>query len=545
MNRPKPDTLDFLLQSDVIEELLPSIGKQQWQILHLSADDYPHRLGMWSAFLNEEAVNRAMSRDGWDFMRGDGKPGFSKSWSGEKEVITYNRFGDDDGFRPLVLYRSFYGAFPQYVELDEEFRLYHDLAEDKERGLLLLFDASGREIEVVRITLNEVHARLKYLRQFQAGTGLYLVIYLDSVRYSKISIDSVPTYEHQLVDSAGMIRWRRDVAECDFMIKEYKTFSRLLGKIILPPPIIDKAGIWPFEDDSNQREVKFIVGVDEDGNEIEPSSDPDKLYNYTYLTPIYFRREVLAKYFAEPERYKVSDGRLSCLNLWSCQIDNDLESYVVVFLGDLGRDLPYDEQLHWRQFNVPPEGGVSETNFRRSFLNQFTDPQSPDLTFRHLYVTINRNWEEVFGWPLFLPPSPGDEYLLDTVRIPVTNSQVELDQQIGHLTKLIVDSLNEKELTKGAGPLEEDTKGIGKLDGFLATTQFPERETVIQLLRDLQSLRSTGSAHRKGSGYQKIIAKLGVDPKNKPDAVRRLLEEIIAALRALRIYYCGEREDLG
>ena len=80
-----------------------------------------------------------------------------------------------------------------------------------------------------------------------------------------------------------------------------------------------------------------------------------------------FRREVLAKYFAEPERYSVSDGQLTCLSLWSCQIDNDLPSHVVVFLGDLGRDLPYEERLHWRQFNVSPEGGVRETNFRRSF----------------------------------------------------------------------------------------------------------------------------------------------------------------------------------
>lgn len=365
MAKSKPDTLEFILQSDITGKLLPTIGKEQWQVLYVSADEPAHRFVMWCALLDEKAASRAIGHDSWDLMIGDGKPGFSQSWSDGKEITTYHRFGSRDSVRPLVLYRSFHGAFTQYVEVDEEFRLYHDLAEDKTRGLLLTFDTSGREIEIVRITPNEVRARLKHLRQFQAGTGLHLAIYIDSVRYSQIPLADIPTDEHERVETDGLIRWRRNVAVCDFR-KEFETFSRLLCKVILAPPARDKAGIWPFEDDDDQKAVAFIVGGDKDGNAIEHTSDPDTLNNYFganpgaphYLTPIYFRREVLAKYFAEPERYKVSDGQLTCLSLWSCQIDNDLDSHVVVFLGDLGRDLPYDERLHWRQFNVPPEGGV-------------------------------------------------------------------------------------------------------------------------------------------------------------------------------------------
>ena len=547
MVKLNPNTLEFLLQLDIIGELLPAIGKEQWQTLYFSDNLPPHRFGMWCALLDEDAAIRALGHDSWDLMIGDGRPGFSQSWSGGREVTTYHRFGSCNGVRPLVLYRSFHGAFPQYVEVDGEFRLYHDLAEDKARGLLLSFDASGREIEVVRVKPHDVRARLKYLRQFQAGTGLHLGIYVDSVRYSKIALASIQADERERVKIDGMLRWRRNIAECDFM-DDHKTFSRLLCKVVLAPPSQDKAGTWPFEGADDERVVTFIIGVDGDGNAIEHTSDPDMLANYFganpgaphYLTPVYFRREVLAKYFAEPERYSVSDGRLSCLSLWSCQIDNDLNSHVVVFLGDLGRDLPYDERLHWRQFNVPPEGGVSETNFRRSFLAQFADAKAPDLTFRREYVDIMRDWEKAHGWPLFLAPSLGDMHLLDTVRVPVTNSQAELDEQVGHLTKLLVDSLNEKELAIRAGALEAGAKGIAKFAGFLETTHFPEGQSVVQLLRDLQTLRSTGSAHRKGSAYEKIVAKLGVDPRRKPDAVRRFLEEATVALRALRLHYCGE-----
>jgi hypothetical protein len=55
---------------------------------------------------------------------------------------------------------------------------YHNLAEDNGRGLLLDFDSSGREIEAVQLKENQVEAKLKYLRQFQAGTGLYRLSFL-------------------------------------------------------------------------------------------------------------------------------------------------------------------------------------------------------------------------------------------------------------------------------------------------------------------------------------------------------------------------------
>lgn len=541
---------DFLLQLDLIADVLPKIGKQQWQTLYISADEKPHWFGIWCALLDEEAAAKAITHDSWDLSIGDGKPGFSQSWTPEKEVTTYHRFGSLDGARPFVLYRSFDGAFRQYVELDEEFRLYHDLAEDRDRGLLLSFDDSGQEIEVARFTQNEVQARLKYLRQFQAGTGLHLAVYFDSVRFSQIRLTDVPEDEQRREQVGSSLRWHRIVANCDGGGK-FETFSRLLGKAILAPPPRKEAGVWPFDKDKEEPDVAFIVDVDQNGNEVESTSNPDELGNnfganpgaYDYLTPVYFQRKVLTKYFAEPERYRVTDGRLSCLNIWSCQIDNDLDSYVVVFLGDLGRDLPYKERVYWRQFNVPPAGGISETNYRRSILNQFTDPKAPDLTFRQEYTDLTTDWEAAQGWPLFLTPSSGDDHLLTTIRVPVTNSQAEFDEQISHLTKLLVDSLNEQELEARAHDLEKGTKGIGKLAVFLEETQFPQGQSVIQFLRDLQTLRSTGSAHRKGSGYKKIIARLGIQSSRKPDAVRRLLREATVALQSLRLHYCGQQED--
>jgi hypothetical protein len=162
------------------------------------------------------------------------------------------------------------------------------------------------------------------------------------------------------------------------------------------------------------------------------------------------------------------------------------------------------------------------------------------LTFRHEYAALVQQWERKQGWPLFLPPSAGDSHLLDTVRVPVTNSQSEFDEQVGHITKLLIDSLNEKEIAARAGAIDDGIKGLGKLAAFMEVTKFPEREVVIQFLRDVQTLRSTGSAHRKGSAYDKIIAKLGVDASQRPKAIQRLLEHACAALRALKMFYLTE-----
>jgi hypothetical protein len=211
--------------------------------------------------------------------------------------------------------------------------------------------------------------------------------------------------------------------------------------------------------------------------------------------------------------------------------------YVVVFLGDLGRDLPYEERLHWRQFNILPEGGISESNYRRSFLAQFSEAGASDLVFRQEYSDFKAAWNASVGWPLYLELGVGDEHILGSIRVPVTNSQAEMDEQVLFLTKLLVDSLNEAELAKRCSNVEPGAKGIAKLETFFTESKFEQGANVVQFLRDLQSLRSTGSGHRKGVGYGKMMAKLGLDAGRKPDGVKRILDEATAALRAVRMHY--------
>ncbi len=76
--------------------------------------------------------------------------------------------------------------------------------------------------------------------------------------------------------------------------------------------------------------------------------------NENALTPIYFRRGVLSKYFAEPERYEVGDGDLRCSGFWSLRMDNDHPQHVMAWLKDLAQSLPAAEREHWRSYNIAP-----------------------------------------------------------------------------------------------------------------------------------------------------------------------------------------------
>ncbi len=49
-------------------------------------------------------------------------------------------------------------------------------------------------------------------------------------------------------------------------------------------------------------------------------------------------------------------------------MDNDHADRVIVFLGDLGRDLPKASEDYWHSFNIAPDSKLSETGYRRAIL---------------------------------------------------------------------------------------------------------------------------------------------------------------------------------
>ena len=262
--------------------------------------------------------------------------------------------------------------------------------------------------------------------------------------------------------------------------------------------------------------------------------DPSKLSNYFganpdaphYLTPIFFDSAVLSKYYSNPEKYKVDDGIIRCGTLWSLYIDNQNTGYVSAYLGDLGRNLPSEqEQYYWRGFNKALDAKLSTTKFKRDFMALPASSQSQDFVFKNTYVKTNRQFAEKAGWPLFLELDEQDRYNFEGLRIPINNSIVEMDMLVLSLVKVLLDSLNEKEIVSHlTGTYEKLVGSISKLEVWFQEKQLTGYQDHIKFLRNLQELRSSGTGHRKGKSYQKISKVFDIQKENYTETFSNILE---------------------
>lgn len=487
--------------------------------------------GQYSALLPASYAADALGRLSWDVQIGEGKVGFSHIYDDDGEPTPVLERSLDEGIELIVVHRTFHGIRPDELELVEEFRLLFDLWEDRPTRTYYHFDDAGNAEKAAIIEPNEVRILSSLLRRYQAAKQLHLALYFDSVHFFTDLPDDRQSWKHK--DSESHFEYLRDHPDLGS-----KKFSRLLGKRILPPPPREQCGLWPFEREE-QFEI-FVIGVTAEGEDIVHTADPDKLANYFganpesphYLTPVYFRREVLNKYYAEPDRFLVRDGMLHCAGLWGVQLDNDHADYVMVFLGDLGRDLPFSEAQYWKSFNItPPDEGPSETVIRRSFRAEFAGPKSADLRFAHSYKAANDAWHERTGEPLFLPLHEDDRHIINKLHIPVGDSQAEFDEQVLYLAKLLVDYLNESAIAAAVGKKPKDEKGLAKLQRLLESQGVADARTLLRPFANIQGLRSRGAAHRKGSGFDITTA---IGDVGRREGFKQLLEASITTLDELK-----------
>lgn len=282
--------------------------------------------------------------------------------------------------------------------------------------------------------------------------------------------------------------------------------------------------------------VEFIIGVDNSGENVIYTSNPDALANYfganpsapNYLTQVHFQKDVLDKYYQKPSKYTVKSGILHCGDEWGLPMDNHHDDRVCAWLGDLGR-IPYDEQFHWRANNIPPNGGLSEEFYKNQILAIPTDSNHPEHLFRRSYNNLLQVSEKHLGWPLLIPLRSEDMHHFETLRIPSSNEQREFDELVLSLTKVIIDSINEKKLREMI-PDEKRSEigpGIRLLEAVLEQQGMQYYADHILYLKNLQSLRSTGVAHRKGRAYEQALRKLGMAGRDHQTIFAELIKQAI------------------
>ena len=522
---------------------------------------------IYGALIPSVHIEEALSVSTWDMEFSQCMPSGMISNKRGKEVREYLRYGVDNGVEPLIIDRSFHRLRDGYREISEEFRLFHDLYHDKKTDQYTKINEDGNEEVVAVVEPHYVQIRLKDIRQFLAIKEMYLAIQFIFSETSTQTLEELGFTAGDEDRQDDLMRWMQRYGDLDG-INNCRAFSRLVGKRVVEPLPKAKSGFWPFAEVSDQEYTSFIIDVSENGDEIIYTSNPDELKTPadpgnirgvdkeapSYLTPIHFRKKVLDKYYHEPSKYTVEDSILRCGSLWSVYIDNHHDEIVCAWLGDLGRDLPYSEQEHWRQYNIPPTGGVSRTYFARQIEAQFTNSGRPEHTFKQRYHDLQKVSQTRLGWQWLLPLRTADSHHLQSLRIPATDEQRDFDSLVLSLAKILIDSLNEESLRKLI-PCEKqeefkDKRGIALLESVLHLNDLEGADAHVDFLRKLQSLRSSGSAHRKGRTYLKIAAHFHIESQslryvfaNILNSASEVLDYFIVLVNSGRIHEIIERNN--
>ena len=540
-----------LAQEDPLKSLLRKMRLTEMVTMHQwIKKEGSHEYAIYCALMPSRQIERALSDPAeWDLHFYQGTP-TAVVGGGQ---VRYLRYGDDNGIEPLIINRDFtesqtnYGKRAVYCEISEEFRLFHNLYHDREKDEYIKIDDEGNEHQVIVVEPNHLQIRLKEIREFLAIKEMYLSIQFRYYEFSEYSLKALGTSEDEVktgreTTAEGEICWKHsyytEIHEAE------RGYSVLEGKRLIEPLPKSKSGFLGFAEEPKKKYVEFIIGVDEHGEEIRHTCDPTKLNRYGNnpgaiydITPVHFHKQVLEKYYRESSKYSVEDSLVSC-PWWSMRIDNHHDDKVIVWLRELCF-LSHTEQHHWRAHNIPPEGGLSKTYFERNVKGLFTDSDRPEHLFKQRYGHLQKESEKSLGWQLLRQLGHRDEHHLKGLRIPYADEQRDFDELVLSLTKILIDSLNQKELKKLISleqeqnltpDQKENLKGIGWLEIALNSCGVEDAAEHITFLRKLQSLRSSGSAHLKGSKYQKIAKDFGIESQSLQEVFAGILSKALEVL---------------
>ncbi|MCQ2959996.1 MAG: hypothetical protein MJ198_07400 [Bacteroidales bacterium] len=485
---------------------------------------------VFAIMASDDAVKKEMKNDSWIVNSSMMRPAFQYD-DGTTNVNGLDYPNSNEVF-PIVITQEEKGYYTERVRLIDTFVLFYDLRSvERLNGIIEYYqlDENGDDILVAYVNKGSLKIKASYIKEFITIKDLNLIIQFDAGQYSNKSLEelkfSPKPYSIYKTNNLIFSYFINKSSDCG------KTCSFIRGKSFI---LHDKAFIKRLWDYHGKKFEEFIAGKDENERPIYSTCDEKNLKhlgNFEYGKPwqmslVFFRREVLQKYYSDTTKYNIQDGYISGLD-WSCHIDNDRDDeYVVMVLKDLGK-MPYKEQQHWKEYNVayPKFASLSNTTWLRWIAGNPCDTQNaPDLIFKDYYKKANKAWKEKYGFELYLSLARGDEHFFNELHsMNELNNDSTFDSFVLAITKVTIDSLNEKELDKQIDYNNPNVKtqctqnptnnkqtisgGIKKLTAFMETKNI-ENKDFIELLNKVQALRSSTVAHRKSTHPNKKDANL-------------------------------------
>lgn len=466
----------------------------------------------------EEALNDAswIGRDLGTFTVWEGpgdERGFSSGLQANERGVSLEFF---------VQARRPAGSTDPIIEISQPFLWYWDAYRVNDGWAYV--NAAGRPQELVRSRVAREHwiveVRALEFRQFLNACDRDAILQIDHV--PKTRADGFDRVEEEFKNEWAHFHF---ATSADRLMDPRPGFSRLLGQYRIQGTRTSR--VPRFEEyDKKPEHPAFIYGINEStGEPLRHTCDPEQLGTYFdednsrlhYLTPVYFKREVLIPYASEPNRYRLTRTRLECLNLWALDISFNTAGLIEVYLGDLGERLPPDEWGHWLTYNVPPEGNMEESRFRRDFLGQFASSPNIPSDLRRARSRAADVSEAVFGTPIWRPLGDEISSEYESMIGPLSEDPAALSGPLLLLTKCFVDAIDPAPLKKFLQDAEQGELSLSLLGRTMERIGGSGDE--IEPLRALQAFRSSGGiAHLAGSKRKAAEQRLGIQGLSTIDA---------------------------
>lgn len=495
--------------------------------------DYDNDIFTFCAMLRttRDGLKEYLSKFDWEFSTDSfGKATFGQD--GDEDIV-YLSGQQKDEFEYLIAIRYF-DKYPPIYEINPKLVWYGNL---RHVGCEYKHPKSD-EVEI-RANEHKVEIRASYLKDFLSANKSYLVVVFDHRRYFREeALKGESTYD-VYSGSNYYIQWCvNKVDEFCELSKLYDCCSSIIGKAIVLPYTKPRHEDYKYFLHDEKYE-KFVIAIDENGDEIEFECNPSVLANNFganpgnphFLTPTYFDIKVLDKYKADPRNYEIQDSEIYYLRDWSIPFCINEEGKVVVWLGDLGR-IPHKEQQYWKAFNESPKGKMENKFFARQILNCWTDASRLESRLIHSLQMANKQIMEKYGDVIFSELSEADAEIYRSFVIPTNLSIPEYQQFLMKLCKLTAESINTKLFKSVMVDKYDGSKGsIAQLDDFLKYIELDSEGIVYSSIKKVYDSRNKLAGHRASmKEYNKIWKRDANFEVNTIKDAKKLLEGIVTSI---------------
>lgn len=495
----------------------------------LNKDD---SLGVFSCLATKESEKKLLETDDWEIDTSFGIPYFYKS-----DGIKFNTYqcmcNANVHLEPLVILREFHNLKNNTFDIAQNFILYHKLFFDY--GAKTYVDLLAEENVIEYVNPNHIRIRRDYLRDYLAARNMILVRYHDYRRCVDSKITDI--FGQESKEFSKKSKTHNFGISINRTILTDSTTSLLHGKDIILPYSEPKHEDYVYLSGKPKPYESYVYKINDDGKELKSKCDEKSAGELGFLVHIYFKKEVLKKYYDKTNFYKIQNNVLFYLDLWSVEF-GEIDGLIHVWLGDLGQ-IPHVEQMHWKEHNIAPRRGLDNHYISQQLMAEF-GPSSDLITpLFEIKTQLNDLFQNQFQFKLFKKLAPDDQYLEKTLHTLILDNQKEFDEQILILAKLFVETIDKKQLKKNVcwRPEKNDDTSLSFLYHFLdekTSLSAIECTAILNSFKMIQNIRSISSAHIKSSKYRINLQQQDLKKSSLKNKFAYLILELYRMLNILK-----------